>query len=569
MPSIAQGVQQAVLHRYLLTVCSCTKGRSSTASVGPKTVLLHSADKTQSDRNVKRVKRILERCSAEKCVYVYKLGRILLVDMREPHDTPDTSPVLSGNTPQEQGQPMKTVSDSYKGRTLRKELRWYDGFVLALAVPIYLFPDLGASAVKLGVFLCIAVWLLSVVMGALQTNIYSELALMFPNKTGSLPSYCQEAYKRYSPLVGPLVAWGYWLGWCVVLSINGLLVGEYLRAAAFPTADPVIFPKVVGTIMLVVLMGIDLLGLRFGKWIRYLLGILTMIPIVIVMFGPYLNGSFQPTHLQSLGIPGGLGGWGAFALVMYWLYIAGWSSYAFEAVAVHAPEYKNTLRDTPRALRSSAIFSIIVYGLVPLGLIAALGTVGISANTLTPFDKALKTILGGVGGGVVVFLVIVALILAAQLSAVASVRALWQMAENGLTVTGFSRLNRSGEPDVAIIFTYSFNILLIWTIGAPLWILAVSNVGYIGSHIVTLGGYLLLRRDQPNALRPIKLSLLWVYIAGGLLVVNLAAMLIGAPVYGPGPLATGLIAIAVPALGLYAWRKYRQTAVSSSVVDAD
>src|SRR5258708_3372973 len=133
------------------------------------------------------------------------------------------------------------LSDGYRGRHLAKRLRWWDGFILALAVPIYLFPDLGASAVQLGVVATIAVWLLSVVMGALQTNLYVELALMFPHKSGSLPSYAREAYDRYTPLVGPLVAWGYWMGWCVVLSINGLLVGSYLRAAFFPGADPVLF----------------------------------------------------------------------------------------------------------------------------------------------------------------------------------------------------------------------------------------------------------------------------------------------------------------------------------------
>lgn len=494
------------------------------------------------------------------------------MDKKEPSRVTSVSSAaltdLQGKTGEpEAGQQVTTVSDNYRGRTLRKELRWYDGFVLALAVPIYLFPDLGASAVKLGVFFCIAIWLVSVVMGALQSSIYAELALMFPNKSGGLPSYCREAYERYSPLVGPFVAWGYWLGWCVVLSINGLLVGEYLQAAAFPSADPVLFPKIVGTVMLGAMMSIDLLGLRLGKWVRYLLGALTMVPILIIMFGPYLNGSFKPSHLQPIGIPGGLGGWGAFSLVMYWLYIAGWSSYAFEAVAVHAPEYKDTLRDTPRALRSSAVFSVIVYGLVPLGLIAALGTMGLSANTLTPFDKALKTILGGAGGGVVVILVIVALLLAAQMSAVASVRALWQMAENGLTIRGFSRLNRWGEPDVAILFTYGFNILLIWTIGAPLWILAASNVGYIGSHIITLGGYLLLRRDRPNAVRPIKRGPVWAYLAGGLLVVNLSAMLIGAPVYGPGPLAGGLITFVVLAFSLYGWRRYRQKNVSQSSIE--
>ena len=121
-----------------------------------------------------------------------------------------------------------TLSDASQGRHLAKSLRWWDGFILALAVPIYLFPDLGASSVQLGVLATIAVWLLSVIMGALQTNIYVEMALMFPQKSGSLPSYAREAYDRYTPLVAPLVAWGYWMGWCVVLSINGLLVGSYL-----------------------------------------------------------------------------------------------------------------------------------------------------------------------------------------------------------------------------------------------------------------------------------------------------------------------------------------------------
>lgn len=469
-----------------------------------------------------------------------------------------------------------TLSDPYKSKHgdlfLAKEVRWWDGFILALAVPIFLFPDLGASAVKLGVIACIGVWMLSVTMGALQANIYAELALMFPHKSGSLPSWAQEAFKRYTPLVGPFAAWAYWLGWCVVLAINGLLAGEYLRAAAFPNTDAVRFPQILGTVLLVVLAGIDIVGLKAGKWLRYVLGVLVMVPILIIMFGVYLSGQFSTAHLQPLGIPGGLGTWAGFTIFMYWLYLAGWSSYAFEAVACHAPEYKDTMRDTPKALRSSAIFSVVVYSLVPLGLIATLGLSGISANTLTPFDKALKTILGANFGTVTVFFVIAALILSAQMSAFASVRALWQMSENGLAVTGFSKLNRSGSPYVAVLFTYGFNILLIWTIGTPIWILVASNVGYIGAHIIALGGYLLLRRDQPNAMRPIKRGPAWVFLASVLLLVNLVAMIISAfglagenagwsAVFGPWPFFAGFGTIVALAVFLYPWRTYRQPIV--------
>jgi amino acid transporter len=246
---------------------------------------------------------------------------------------------------------------------------------------------------------------------------------------------------------------------------------------------------------------------------------------------------------------------------MYWQYLAGWSAYATEAVAVHSPEYEHSLTDTPKALRASGAFTLVTYSLIPLGLIATLGTAGIAQDTLTPFDKALKVILGGGFGTLIVFFVIAALILAAQMAATASVRSLWQMAENGDTLKVFGRLNRFGMPDAAIFFTYGFNLLLLWTIGDPIWILAASNVGYIGAHIFNLGGYLLLRRDRPGAPRPIRYGVGWSRVAAILLVVNLACMVVGAPIYGPWPLAGGLAFMLSFSLLLWAYRRYAEADV--------
>jgi amino acid transporter len=460
----------------------------------------------------------------------------------------------------ESGELVRTVSDTWHGRHLVKGLRWYNGFVLALAVPIFLFPDLGGSAVQLGVVAVVAVWFLSSLMGLLQSNLYAELALMYANKTGSMASYAREAYDRYTPLVGPIVAWGYWFGWCVVLSINGILVGQYLQAnvSAFQSYDPVLFPKIVGTVMLVLMMSTDYFGIKTGKKVDYVLGALTLVPIAIIIFGAYISGHFNTAHYTPVGIPGQTSLWGAVSLVMYWIYIAGWSSYATEAVATLSPEYERTLTDTPRALRSAGAFTLVTYTLIPIGLIGILGTAGIAAAPLTPFDSALKAILGGGAGVVVVFFVIAALILSAKMSATASVRALWQTAENGLTLTTFRRLNRYGMPDVAVFFTYAFNILLIWTVGSPIWIIAASNVGYVGAHIFNLGGYLLLRKDQPNAVRPIRYGPWAPYLAGVLLAINLLCMLVGAPVYGLQPLLSGLAIMVAFGLVLYVVRRYVQ-----------
>ena len=92
----------------------------------------------------------------------------------------------------------------------------------------------------------------------------------------------------------------------------------------------------------------------------------------------------------KIGTGGGLG------LAMTWLYFMGWSSYGFETVAAFAPEYHDPERDTPRALRASAAFSVVVYALLPLGLGGTLGTQAVADDaTFIAFYKSAFDILVG------------------------------------------------------------------------------------------------------------------------------------------------------------------------------
>ena len=57
---------------------------------------------------------------------------------------------------------------------------------------------------------------------------------MFPKLSGGVAVYAHEAWKRYTSFVGPIAAVGYWLGWSVVLSLNGAIVGCLLQARSSP-----------------------------------------------------------------------------------------------------------------------------------------------------------------------------------------------------------------------------------------------------------------------------------------------------------------------------------------------
>lgn len=425
------------------------------------------------------------------------------------------------------GGEISTVSDEYHGRHLVKTIRWWDGFVLALSVPVFLFASLGASVAALGALGAILVWLFSVVIGALQNEIYAELATMMPHKSGGIGIYANEAIKKYTTFVGPLAVWGYWFGWSTVLSINGLLVGDYLQAELWPKSDPNVVPKVIGTVMLLGLWLFNVFGLRPGVWLSYATGILTMIPLLIVMVIPFVNGSFHGSNLQPLGIPGHLSGWTTFSLIMTWMYLACWTTYGFECVATFAPEFADTIRDTPRALRSSAIFSVLIYGLVPLGLVGVLGQQTINSNAYTSFIPALTAIIGKGAGTLIVIFVVASLVLSANVATMDGSRALWQMSRDRLTVTWLGRLNPRGVPDAGMTLDLIVQVALMWIFGSPLAILAASNLGYVLSHVCALIAFILLRRDRPNAVRPIKRSNIWIPIAAILAALNTLFILVG------------------------------------------
>ncbi|MBV8220187.1 MAG: hypothetical protein JO325_17100, partial [Solirubrobacterales bacterium] len=71
------------------------------------------------------------------------------------------------------------------------------------------------------------------------------------------------------------------------------------------------------------------------------------------------------------------------------------------------------------------------------------------------------------------------------------------------------------------------NVALVVLITSNQAILYMSNIGYVLCHVFALSAFLLLRRDRPDWPRPIKVSSIWLPIAGVPLVLNTAFLFIG------------------------------------------
>ena len=78
------------------------------------------------------------------------------------------------------------------------------------------------------------------------------------------------------------------------------------------------------------------------------------------------------------------------------------------------------------------------------------------------------------------------------------------------------------------------NLFLLTYFAGAIEIIAAGNLGYMLSHVFALTGFLLLRRDRPRWPRPIKLSAIWLPIAG-LLCRGEPALPIGRWVHQAGP----------------------------------
>lgn len=454
---------------------------------------------------------------------------------------------------------------------LLKTLRWYDGFVIALANPGFLLGSLGYTVGDLGGWGAAILWGISAIVAVFINTIYSELATMFPEKSGGLALYAHEAWRKYTTLIGPIATFGYWMGWSVVLSVFGLFIGSIVQGAWFAgepggsylAADgyfsmfgltDVGLPALIAIGLILAVWLFNVYGARVGVTFGYAAGVLLMIPLFVMMIYPFLNGSFDSANLQNtLGDSGQA--WGGLQLALVWLWLMCWSAWGVDVCATFAPEYKDTVRDTKLALRSAALFSLVVYILLPIAFVGGAGS-----ESVAGFDYVggMLTILGTDSEflkDVLVVCLVSSFVISMNSATADGGRALFGISRDGMTIKQLGTLNRYHVPGNGMTVDMVVNILFVLLVGNIFGILAASNLGYVLAHMFALSGFVLLRRDRPNWPRPIKLGPVWTPIAAILAVWCLILTIVGFGWFqtaagGYGGTKEKIIGLAVLAIGL-------------------
>lgn len=509
------------------------------------------------------------------------------------------------------------TTESGSGQMVRA-LSWKGAFWVAAGVPPLVLFSIGGIAGTTGK-LAFLVWIISMVMGFLQSFTYAEMAGMFGNKSGGTSVYGATAWLRYGKLIAPLSVWCNWFAWSPVLSLGCAIAAGYILNALFPipladsqpvmdwvtanlanytaetqgvvdymaanagaTAEQAIqavasadavaaltpwfrtfeafaltIPGlgtlhfnstfIIGVALMLIILVIQERGVAQTASAQKWLAIIVLIPLLLVGLVPILTGAIDSMNVTNLLPPtaaysGEDGEWniGGWTLFLGGLYIAAWSTYAFETAVCYTRELKDPRRDTFRAIFYSGLLCSVFFFLIPFSFQGVLGHEGMLSPGIvdgTGIGEALGSMIGGgpVITQIFVILMIMALFLAIMTAMAGSSRTLYQGSRDGWLPKYLGEVNSHGAPSKAMWTDVGFNVFLLALAsdaGGYFYVLAISNVGYILFNFLNLNAGWIHRIDSAHMDRPWRAPTWLIGLNTCLAFVNALFLGAGAKVWG-------------------------------------
>ncbi|MDE3009739.1 MAG: APC family permease [Pseudomonadota bacterium] len=496
-------------------------------------------------------------------------------------------------------------------KVLHRKIDWTGAFWVASGVPALVLFSIGSVAATVGRPSWM-VWTASILLGFIQSFTYAEIAGLFPNKSGGASVYGAVAWVRYSKLIAPVSVWCNWLAWSPVLALGSGLAAGFVLSTLF-SPDSAInawqltlldlgFLKggltlrinsvfLLGAAILVSTFAIQHGGILRSARTTMVLGVIALVPLIAIALVPVFTGSLPHTNFFPLVpiardaqgvISEGHWDMAGITVLMGGMFMAAWSTYGFETAVCYTREFRDPKNDTFKAIFYSGLLCLFVFSFLPLAFQAHLGL----GHLVTPaqldakgqvvaqavYDgmlapdiysgtgvaKVLSEMIrgGAVVGHVVIAMLVLALALSIMTSMAGSSRTLYQASVDGWLPRYLSHVNEHGAPTHAMWTDLCFNLILL-TMSDYVFVLAASNVCYLLFNFLNLNAGWIHRIDRPNVERPFRAPT-WVIAVGGLLsFVNLAFMGIGADIWGPNTLLTGVVlaALIVP---VFWYRHYFQ-----------
>ncbi|MFC7395200.1 S-methylmethionine permease [Scopulibacillus cellulosilyticus] len=339
-----------------------------------------------------------------------------------------------------------------------------------------LFLSSGYTIQQAGPFGTILAYLIGAVVVYLVMLCLGELSVHMP-ETGAFHSY---AAKYIGPGTGYTVAWLYWLTWTVSLGSEFTAAG-LLMQRWFPSINVWIW----SALFAILIFLLNALTVKFFAESEFWFASVKVIAIVVfiilgvaAMVGIIPMKNSQAAPFFSNFISAGLFPNGTFAIIMTMLAV----NFAFsgtELIGIAAGETKNPAKTIPKAIRTT-LWRLVIFFVGTIVILSALLPMSDAGVLKSPFVAVFERIGVPYAADIMNFVILTAILSAANSGLYASSRMLWSLANKKTISPVFAKLTKRGVPLVAIIFSMiGGGLALLSSIFAPgtVYIVLVSISG--------------------------------------------------------------------------------------------
>lgn len=314
--------------------------------------------------------------------------------------------------------------------------------------------------------------LLFIVMAAL-----GEMALAFPNLNVQ-----HLVNKAFGFRVSFIVGWLYWINWILVTVVELLAAGSFLQ---FWLPDTPLW--LLSLICASVIIGINLFQVKYyGEMEFWFAGIKILALVAFIVLGFLLLLGFIPSEIDNpisnyTGhggfFPHGISGMmSAFLVVMF-------SYGGAELIGVAVTETKDADKVLPKIIKG-AVWRVIIFYVLPILIICGIMPWNKVSGVDSPFVQVFSTT--GLPGAahIMNFVLMTAVLSAANSGIYATSRTLFSMAQSGVAPKGLAKTSKKGIPLVGILITTVCILAGVY--------LAYITPGKIINYLMTIPGFTIM-----------------------------------------------------------------------------
>ncbi len=318
-----------------------------------------------------------------------------------------------------------------------------------------------------------AYFMMAIIVYFLMTSL-AEMSAYRPTSG----TFCEYATVYVGKSFGTAMGYNYWLNWAITIAAE-ISAAAIIMSYWFPTVHAIVFSALFfGLIFLCNILSVQIYG-EVEYWLSFLKVAVIIIFIVLGAVSIFDQPHFG-VHYWKIGDAPFHGGWMGFITVFL---LAGFSFQGTELVGVASGETEHPEKTIPKSIKyvfwRLALFYIasilILTLLIPYNdpRLTYQNNVGMSPYTLV-FSKYLSHY----AGDIVNFVILIAVISAANASMYSATRILWYLGKIGQAPKLFQKTNRFSIPITALITTSM--------IGSIVFISSLTGNGKLFTYLIQI-----------------------------------------------------------------------------------